>query len=645
MRQMMISVLAVTSLIIIFAADLTLWPGHNLPVLYAIPVLIAAVRAPPLFVYLISGLSTTTDLLSFDLEVLQPHNPLGLWPLRFLAFLIVAALAVLYARERYRLQDTRVSLEQTVSCLNTVLDATDNGIIMYDRHFIIRLMNDKLADWLAVSPTEFIGRSLDELLREVVASEVAAPAEYLAGFALRHAHPESVIRDEVVQVRPTYHVFRFYSGPVYHGGHLIGRIGVYTDITAQRREEEEREALGRVAQALVREQTLEQVGALIAEEAQQTLRTKAVEVWLLDQSSNEARLLAQRGLSEQTVDELRVLPLAPLKVLQQVVNAAQAIEVDDFSKLPAYLAVLRKAAEREGWRSALFQPLVAHGDVVGVLVYIAGNLHHFTSRERALAGGFGDLFAVAIEHARLFEDALNHAREAEDARKHLQLFLSMVVHDLRGPVTVILGYSQRLLHEPEQLSEREQRGLRAIESAANRMRRLLGDLLDAARIGAGRFRIHPERINLVDVVSMAIQQEQETTTHHQIHLASPAEVIGVWDAERIAQVFDNLLSNAIKYSPRGGEIAVSLGCEEDKVKICVTDQGIGLEPEQIEHLFQPFSRLRTEGGIEGAGLGLYITKGIVDAHGGRIWVESEPGKGSTFCVCLPRDARGRTNLE
>ncbi|HEX5418311.1 MAG TPA: ATP-binding protein [Chloroflexota bacterium] len=474
MRQAIFAVLAVASLLAILAADLTLWPGRNLPVLYAIPVLIAAVRSPPRFVYAMFGLSTVTDVLSFGLEVFEPHHPTFLWPLRFFAFLLAAGLAVSYARHRERLQKTRFTLEQTISILDSVLDATDNGIIMYDRRFIIRLVNDKLAGWLEVSPDKLIGCPLPEVVRDIVAPKVEVSSGYVAGFDEIWEHPEVVFRHEVVQVRPVRRVLRFYSGPVYHDGRLIGRIGVYTDITVQRREEQR---------------------------------------------------------------------------------------------------------------------------------------------------------------------AATQAREAEEARAHLQLFLSMVVHDLRGPVTVIQGYSQLMMHQAEQLSDRQRQGLRAIDSAAIRMRRLLSDLLDAARIGAGRFQIHPRRLNLVEVVAMAVQQEQATTTRHRISLTSPEWVMGFWDPERIGEVFSNLLSNAIKYSPQGGAVDVRLSVEGAKALACVTDHGIGLEPEQAERLFQPFARLPTERRIEGSGLGLYITKGIVEAHGGRIWVESAPGKGSTFCVSLPTDSR------
>lgn len=628
-------VLLASGLAAIFAADLLIWPGQNLPTLYAILVLVAALRLPPRLVYLVIGSATCVDLVSFDLEVLQPHRPTGLWPIHFLAFVIVAALGSLYAHERARLYETRDALERTVSILDAVLDATENGVIMYDQHYMIRLVNDKLASWSQVSPSELIGHSLGEVTRDIVAPKLAPQATYFADLTEVRAHPEAIVRDEVTQVSPVHRILKYYSGPVYHHGHLIGRIGIYTDITAQRREEQERQALGRVAQALVRKQTLEQVGILIAEEAQQALHAKAVEVWTVSRKRTEAHLLAQRGLSEETVVDLRVLPLTASDILGQVVASGESVEVRDFSRLPLDLTITRKAAERENWRSALYQPLIANGQVVGVLVYITGEPHQFTPQEHALALEFSDLFAVAIAHANLYEEAITHAHEAEDARKHLQLFLSMVVHDLRGPLTVIMGQTQRLLLHPEQFGEREKRGLQSIESATSRMRRLLDDLLDAARIGAERFQVHVGRMDLVEVVSEVVQQEQETTSKHQIHLESPEQLVGIWDAERIAQVFANLISNAIKYSPEGGEILVSLRAEEVQARACVTDQGIGIEPDQLDQLFQPFSRLRPEKGIAGAGLGLYITKGIVDAHRGQITVESEVGKGSTFCVSLP----------
>jgi signal transduction histidine kinase len=125
------------------------------------------------------------------------------------------------------------------------------------------------------------------------------------------------------------------------------------------------------------------------------------------------------------------------------------------------------------------------------------------------------------------------------------------------------------------------------------------------------------------------------TVYHHLVLEAPERLVGNWDGGRVGQLLANLVSNAIKYSPAGGEVRVALDCIGGEACVRVSDQGIGMSPDQIERLFQPFTRLYRGQEIHGLGLGLYISKAIAEAHGGRIWVESRPGQGSTFTVTLP----------
>jgi signal transduction histidine kinase len=233
-------------------------------------------------------------------------------------------------------------------------------------------------------------------------------------------------------------------------------------------------------------------------------------------------------------------------------------------------------------------------------------------------------------------EAEQHAQAAEAAHQRLREFLSMITHDLRNPLTAILGYLQ-ILHKrsAEITSEPQRRALSSIEAAAHEIDRLVNDLQDAGTIGAGHFSIQTARIDLLKVARRVINKHQAVTVSHQLTLDAPQQLEGEWDGERISQLLTNLISNAIKYSPRGGEVRVTVRKVAGEAVVSVSDQGIGLSREQIERLFQPFTRLYSGREIKGTGLGLYICKAIAEAHGGRIWVESKPGQGSTFSVALP----------
>jgi signal transduction histidine kinase len=229
------------------------------------------------------------------------------------------------------------------------------------------------------------------------------------------------------------------------------------------------------------------------------------------------------------------------------------------------------------------------------------------------------------------------ADEAEAARDQTRDFMGMVVHDLRGPLTVTAGYTQLLRRQLVEARDapQAQRLLDKIETSVQTMRRLVNDLLDSTRIGRGRFVINPVDTDLAQTVRQVVDEQRDVAPNHQIEVRAPVRLAGVWDNERIRQVTTNLISNAVKYSPAGTHVRVTLREVGQAVRLSVADEGVGIAPDQIGHLFEPFSRLGRQQEATGTGLGLYITKGIVEAHGGRIWVESAVNQGSTFHVELP----------
>jgi PAS domain S-box-containing protein len=228
--------------------------------------------------------------------------------------------------------------------------------------------------------------------------------------------------------------------------------------------------------------------------------------------------------------------------------------------------------------------------------------------------------------------------EAERGREQLQQFLGMVAHDLRNPLTSILASAQ-LLDRREMSPDRRERRERTAATIANqahRMNAMIDSLVDAACIGAGELKMQPAPMDLVALERQVVEARQVTTAQHYLLLEAPDRLEGTWDAARLEQAMDNLIGNAIKYSPNGGEVRVRIERQDGQALVSVTDQGLGVHPKELPQLFQLFSRLGSAGTIEGSGLGLYIVRGIVEAHGGRIWAESAgPGQGSTFYLTLP----------
>jgi signal transduction histidine kinase len=212
-------------------------------------------------------------------------------------------------------------------------------------------------------------------------------------------------------------------------------------------------------------------------------------------------------------------------------------------------------------------------------------------------------------------------------------FIAMVSHELMNPVTGI-GLNAELLRLTETYSERAVEGITA---SARRLERLIGDLLDVSRLSSGRLLLRPSQVDLVEVARRCTALTQTAGQAGRVRVETDQDsIFGWWDPVRLEQILDNLLSNALKYDPTGGEVLVRIE-NLGEVRVSVHDRGPGIRAEALPHLFDRFYRAEaTERRATGLGLGLHITKGLVEAHGGRITVESDPGQGSTFRFTLPR---------
>ncbi len=232
---------------------------------------------------------------------------------------------------------------------------------------------------------------------------------------------------------------------------------------------------------------------------------------------------------------------------------------------------------------------------------------------------------------------ITYIKELERMRAE---FLSMVSHELRTPLTSILGYAQLLQRQSAKhgLPQEVAKPLAAIVEQSRRVNALVEDLLETSQVEAGRLHLSREPIDLSAIIYQTARDAAVLAPEYRFIIDVPPEVPSLWaDPRRIEQVLRNLFDNAVKFSPPGTQIALTVAVEKDHVAVSLSDQGMGIAKGDIPALFMPFHRVRQAEGreVKGVGLGLYISRSIVEAHGGALWVESQLGKGSTFHFSLP----------
>lgn len=235
-------------------------------------------------------------------------------------------------------------------------------------------------------------------------------------------------------------------------------------------------------------------------------------------------------------------------------------------------------------------------------------------------------------------------RQAEEAKS---TFISVISHELKTPVALIKGYVSTLRRDDVTWDRAiVQESLQVIEEESDRLGVLIENLLDASRLQSGGLALKRTDVLLPDLVARIAKRMQTQSSQHTITLNFPADFpVIVADELRIEQVISNLIGNSIKYSP-GGEINIAGQVRPDMVILCVSDEGPGIAPQDIPHIFDRFYRSPdTARKTKGAGLGLYLTRSIVEAHGGRIWVDPESGKGARICFSLPRNPELKTTLQ
>jgi signal transduction histidine kinase len=288
-------------------------------------------------------------------------------------------------------------------------------------------------------------------------------------------------------------------------------------------------------------------------------------------------------------------------------------------------------------RSELAVPIRSGEDVVAVLYVASDSASAFNRAKMITLETLADGIGIILRNAELYQALERTNAKLVELDRMKSEVVNIVAHDFRAPLAGVLGYAELLEWKPDAPAQERVDQARAIIQSATHMASMVDKTLKTTRLETGHF---PFDFGIVDVgaVIREVLARLPIDARHPSMVEMPEDPLPCWaDRDRVAEVLDNLLSNAAKYSPDGGKIRLEVRSEGETLTVKVTDSGIGIARQDMDRLFRPFSRLRTRrtAEIEGTGLGLYICERIVRAHGGRMWAESEPGRGSTFAFSLP----------
>lgn len=418
----------------------------------------------------------------------------------------------------------------------------------------------------------------------------------------------------------------------------LGAVWVFRDISDSKRVQDRQrfmaKASGEVSCSLDRDMILVRLANLIA---------GSLGDWCVVHLRGEKRALQIAAFAHRNPEQnafatsLRDVAVHKHHESTQIENVVQSgrsvleVDVADEGWIQAALGMDGKLVPGLCAVSAVIVPLTMRDETLGTLSIVSEQRdHRFTESDLAFIEELGRRMATGIDNAQLYAAAQRAIHMRDDV-------LAIVSHELRNPLSTISLNAEQLLRVPEKLSpQRLMKNAQVIQRSAEAMSRLISDLLDAASIDGRRLSLDLRRHKAADLLANVLSMFEAPALERSINLVTTAlpDAEVLCDRDRVLQVLSNLIGNALKFSPQGQSIVVQAEVRGRAVQFSVSDKAGGIQPDQIERIFERYWQA-PEALRKGSGLGLYIAKGIVDAHGGRIWVDSTPGVGSTFNFTVP----------
>ena len=400
-------------------------------------------------------------------------------------------------------------------------------------------------------------------------------------------------------------------------------------------------ALGEVSQALSSTLDIETVLDTIVARASQLAGAAGCSIFEYEAGAEQFALRATHQYEAELVEALRVTPLRKGEgLVGRAAEMREPVQIPDIVESGTYQSSHRDTLIRFGYRALLAVPLVREDQIIGSLSFTRKAPGEFPPEVVEVLKTFATQSALAIQNARLFREIADKSRQLEAASRHKSEFLANMSHELRTPLNAIIGFSEVLTEKMfGDINEKQAEYLKDILESGRHLLSLINDILDLSKIEAGRMELEPADFDLPNAIESALILVRERATRRGITLGSRVDqrlgtICG--DERKVKQVLLNLLSNALKFTPEGGRIDVGARLHDGAAAVSVADTGIGIAPADQEAVFEEFRQVgAAEKKAEGTGLGLALSRKFIELHGGKIWVQSELGRGSTFTFTLP----------
>jgi signal transduction histidine kinase len=408
-------------------------------------------------------------------------------------------------------------------------------------------------------------------------------------------------------------------------------------------------ALGEVSQAVNSTLDLEQVLTTITQRAVQLSRTEAGAIYVFDKARQEFKLRATYGMSDEMIIALTDRHIGTGDAhIGPATTQRNPIQVPDVRLEPP--APVNEINLREGYRALLIVPLLRPDDVVGALVVRRKVPGEFPQPTIDLLETFADQSVVAIQNANLFHEIEEKGKQLAIASQHKSQFLANMSHELRTPLNAILGYTELILDSIYgEVPEKAQAVLKRVESNGRHLLGLINDVLDLSKIEAGQLTLSLTDYSMKDVLYNVFSAVEPLANDKKLGFkveAQPDMPKGHGDERRLTQVVLNLVGNAIKFSDTGSVI-IRASATNGTFTVAVQDNGPGISKADQGKIFEEFQQADNSATKKkgGTGLGLSISRRIVEMHGGKLWVESEVGRGSVFQFSLPVEVQTQTQAK